>query len=61
MATNEGVNLLNFKFLVDDGNTIPDLEKDEPKANTIFYLGVTSGTTGDPKMAMLTHRNFISG
>ena len=24
-------------------------------------LGVTSGTTGDPKLAMLTHMNFISG
>jgi len=24
-------------------------------------IGITSGTTGDPKLAMLTHLNFISG
>ena len=26
-----------------------------------MILGVTSGTTGEPKAAMLTHLNFISG
>jgi len=26
-----------------------------------LFLGVTSGTTGEPKAAMLTHINFISG
>lgn len=29
--------------------------------STIFYLGITSGTTGEPKIAMLSHLNFISG
>ena len=27
----------------------------------MFLLGVTSGTTGEPKCAMLSHMNFISG
>lgn len=26
-----------------------------------MIIGVTSGTTGEPKLAMLSHLNFISG
>ena len=33
----------------------------EPSPDSIMILGVTSGTTGEPKAAMLTHLNFISG
>ena len=46
---------------VTEGFKMLDVEKDEPKANSILILGVTSGTTGEPKAAMLTHLNFISG
>jgi len=35
--------------------------KEEPTPDTILMLGVTSGTTGEPKLAMLSHINFISG
>jgi long-subunit acyl-CoA synthetase (AMP-forming) len=35
--------------------------KDEPKFDSVLILGVTSGTSGEPKPAMLTHLNFISG
>ena len=37
------------------------IEKDEPKGNSICFLGITSGTTGDPKIAMLNHINLIAG
>lgn len=53
--------MLNYQFMINDGEKINEIEKDEPKTDTIFYLGVTSGTTGDPKLVMLTHKNFISG
>ena len=47
--------------MVKDGFRSQDVEKQEPKADDILFLGVTSGTTGEPKAAMLSHLNFISG
>ena len=46
-----------------DGLKLIDIfiEKNEPKGNTIFFLGVTSGTTGKPKIAMLSHLNILCG
>lgn len=38
-----------------------DQPKQEPTCDSILILGVTSGTTGEPKLAMLSHLNFISG
>jgi long-chain acyl-CoA synthetase len=60
-ASSLGLELISWKFLVDDGYHIQNIIREEPTAETIMYLGVTSGTTGDPKIAMLTHKNFISG
>ena len=37
------------------------MPKSEPNGDSILLLGITSGTTGDPKIAMLSHLNFISG
>jgi long-chain acyl-CoA synthetase len=52
---------LTFQFLVKEGEKIQEVQRDEPQADSVLLLGITSGTTGDPKMAMLTHRNLISG
>ena len=60
-ATEQGVELLTFQFLVKEGDKIQEIQRDEPQADSVLLLGITSGTTGDPKMAMLTHRNLISG
>lgn len=61
LSTQVGCELFCFDGLVEDGYKFMDVEKDEPKLETILFLGVTSGTTGNPKMVMLTHKNFISG
>lgn len=61
LATQVGFEIYAFDDLVTEGFKMLDVEKDEPKASSILMLGVTSGTTGEPKAAMLTHLNFISG
>lgn len=38
-----------------------DQVKEEPNRDSILIIGITSGTTGEPKLAMLSHLNFISG
>lgn len=60
-ATSEGIELLSWQFLIDDGKQLQSIQREEPSDETIIFLGVTSGTTGNPKMAMLTNLNFVSG
>ena len=60
-ATNAGLKLIRYKNLMDEGQKSLDIQKQEPKPNSVFFLGVTSGTTKEPKLVMLTHTNFISG
>ena len=61
LATQVGLCIYSFNAMVSDGLKSIDVTKEEPKYDSILMLGVTSGTTGDPKFAMLTHMNFISG
>lgn len=41
-------------------NKAINLEEFHPKADDIYMFCYTSGTTGDPKAAMLTHANLIA-
>ena len=61
LASQVGFELYSFYDLVSEGQNLPDYDKQEPKSDSVLLLGVTSGTTGEPKAAMLTHLNFISG
>lgn len=61
LASQVGFQIYQFDDMVKDGFRSTDVEKQEPKADDILFLGVTSGTTGEPKAAMLSHINFISG
>ena len=41
-------------------NLKEEVKLNEPKSDTIYMFCYTSGTTGDPKAAKLTHANFLS-
>lgn len=46
LANQAGLTLYSFEELLDEGHKVLDVEKEEPKQDSIFYLGITSGTTG---------------
>jgi long-chain acyl-CoA synthetase len=65
MAAINGLSLLAYRDLVTEGMRLADSNyrprREEPSTDSILILGVTSGTTGEPKAAMLSHLNFVSG
>jgi long-chain acyl-CoA synthetase len=64
LAKDLGLDLLIFEQLLEEGKRLQGLDlpmRQEPNAHDILMLGVTSGTTGEPKCALLSHLNFISG
>ncbi|XP_031548870.1 long-chain-fatty-acid--CoA ligase 1-like [Actinia tenebrosa] len=59
LAEKWNIKLIAFKQLQDIGKTTP-LERNVPKTDDVLTVCYTSGTTGTPKGAMLTHDNVIS-
>lgn len=60
-CANAGLKLIRYEFLLSQGSKFKEIQKQEPKSNSVFFIGITSGTTKKPKLVMLTHKNFISG
>ena len=54
-----GISLHYFWDVVEAGKK-ETIALREPEPDTIYMFCYTSGTTGDPKAAMLTHKNLIS-
>lgn len=53
--------IFNLSSLIELGKDLDiDIEFEDPTEDSIFSILGTSGTTGEPKLASLTHRNIFS-
>lgn len=55
-----GLTLYHINEVIDAGEKAGDVKFEEPTPETIYMFCYTSGTTGDPKAAMLDHGNYIA-
>jgi long-chain acyl-CoA synthetase len=55
-----GIRVLSFNDIVKVGNVYSEEPLQDPTPDTIYMFCYTSGTTGDPKGAMLKHKSMLA-
>jgi len=62
LAKNAGIRLITYQNVLDAGKSVEILPEEykRPTPDSILLLGFTSGTTGNPKAAMISHRAIVS-
>lgn len=59
-ASDAGLTLYHFNDILEAGKQHPEVVLTNPKPESIYMFCYTSGTTGDPKGAMIPHSNLLS-
>lgn len=54
------IKLYYFYDIIEDGKKAHDVVVNEPKPDSVYMFSYTSGTTGDPKGVIITHKSFLS-
>ena len=60
VASEAGLKLLSYQDLLNTGKEHPEVRLAEPTPETIYMFCYTSGTTGEPKAAMISHLNMVA-
>lgn len=60
LLSENNINIHDFWKMIEEGKTLPTEQIPALSPESIYTFSYTSGTTGKPKGAMLTHGNFVS-